>query len=54
MQLAATNKMDLFLAAIGVKEAFERVWRVGIMFRLWEAGIRGKLWRVIDDILTNT
>ena len=54
MQWAATNKTDLYLAAIDVKEAYERVWRVGIMYRLWEAGIRGKLWRVIDDILTNT
>ena len=54
MQYAETNKMDIYLAAIDVKEAYERVWRVGIMYRLWEAGIRGKLWRVIDDILTNT
>ena len=54
MQWAAANKTDLYLAAIDVKEAYERVWRVGIMYRLWEAGIRGKLWRVIDDILTNT
>ena len=54
VQLAKVGKWNLFLAAIDVKEAYERVWRTGILYRLWEAGIRGKLWRVIDDMLSNT
>jgi hypothetical protein len=39
---------------IDVKEAFERVWRTGLMFRLYEIGVRGKLWRIIDDMLSDT
>ena len=51
---ARRTSTKLSLAYIDFQEAFERVWRAGLMFRLWEAGIRGRLWLVVDDMLTNT
>jgi hypothetical protein len=53
-QYCRQNQINLYLLLIDVKEAFERVWRTGLMFRLYEIGVRGKLWRIIDDMLTDT
>jgi hypothetical protein len=46
--------IDLYVVYIDFKQAFERVWREGLLHRLWEMGVTGKLWRVIRDLLTNT
>ena len=43
-----------YLAFIDLKQAFERAWRDGILYRLWQEGIRGKLWRVVRAFLLGT
>jgi hypothetical protein len=46
--------IDLSLAFVDFQEAFERVWRKGLLWRLWEAGVRGNMWRIVADMLTDT
>lgn len=46
--------VDLYVVYIDFKQAFERVWREGLLHRLWEMGVTGKLWRIVRDLLTNT
>lgn len=48
------HKLDLYIVNLDFKQAFEQVWREGILHRLWELNIRGKLWRIIKDQLTAT
>ena len=50
----ASNNIDLFMVFIDFKQAFERVWRGGLLARLWQMGVRGKMWRIIKDMLTGT
>ena len=54
LEYCKTQGIDLYLTFIDFKQAFERVWRGGLLARLWEMGVRGKLWRVIKDMLTGT
>ena len=35
---------------LGIKKAYDTVWRDGLWYRMWEMGIQGKLWRVIRNI----
>jgi hypothetical protein len=46
--------LELHLISLDFKEAFERVWREGLLYLLWEAGVKGKLWRIVRDLLTGT
>ena len=50
-QLAAGR--ELWLAFLDLEQAFERAWRVGILYQLWVSGVRGKCWRVIREMLSN-
>ena len=43
---------ELWLAFLDLEQAFERAWRMGILYQLWAAGVRGKCWRVITEMLT--
>jgi hypothetical protein len=54
MDYCKQHNIDLFVVFIDFKQAFERVWRGGLLERLWEMGVRGKMWRVIKDMLTGT
>ena len=54
MTYCAENSIDLYMVFIDFKQAFERVWRGGMLARLWKMGVKGKLWRVIKDMLTGT
>ena len=45
---------DMFLACLDMRQAFERAWRTGILYRLRESGVTGKLWRIIANTLENT
>ena len=47
MKYCEKEGIDLYVVFIDFKQAFERVWRGGLMDKLWRMGIRGKLWRVI-------
>jgi len=54
LKFCASRNINLSLAFIDFKQAFERVWREGLLYRLWEAGIRGKMWRVVANQLSET
>jgi hypothetical protein len=54
MKHGALNREGPYIALIDLKEAFERAWRAGILYRLWQEGIRGKLWRTVRILLMNT
>ena len=45
------NNKGLWLGFLDLEQAFERAWRVGILYQLWIAGVRGKCWRVVSIIL---
>jgi hypothetical protein len=49
MDYCKTHNIDLYMVYVDFKQAFERVWRGGLLHRLWEAGVRGKLWRVCSQ-----
>ena len=54
MQYCKQRGINLYMAFIDFSQAFERVWREGLLWRLWEAGVRGKVWRIVRDMLTGT
>ena len=54
MRFCKANGIDLYVVFVDFKQAFERVWRGGMLDRLWKLGVKGKLWRVIKDMLTGT
>ena len=54
MEYCANREINFSLVAADFKEAFERAWRPGILYRLWKMGIRGKMWRILKNMLTDT
>ena len=51
--LAKSSKKPLYIAFLDLSEAFDRVWREGLLAKLWESGIQGKPWRLIKEIYRN-
>ena len=52
-QYCKHRNIPIFVGFLDREQAFERAWRVGILYQLWMAGVRGKCWRVIAHFLKN-
>ena len=52
--LRLRGQRQTFCAFVGVRKAFDVVWRDAVLVKLAEAGVTGQLWSVVADLLTDT
>ena len=45
---------NTYVAFLDTRQAFDTVWRKGLMYKLHKLGITGKVWSLIDDCHINT
>ena len=39
---------------LDIQEAYDSVWRNGLLLRLWKMGVEGKMWRVIKTMYNSS